>query len=77
MISSHENHQNSLPLLDPKLLETLIDKAFEVKQNSYSPYSKFRVGSALLTEDDKIIVGTNVENCSYGLTMYYYFLIRE
>ena len=69
--SSQTNSQDFTPtLLDSALLQTLIDKAFEVKENSYSPYSKFRVGSALLTEDNKIIVGTNVENCSYGLTMY-------
>lgn len=68
--SSQTNSQDFTPaLLDSALLQTLIDKAFEVKENSYSPYSKFRVGSALLTEDNKIIVGTNVENCSYGLTM--------
>ena len=65
MISSESN----LALLDNELLQTLIDKAFEVIKNSYSPYSKFRVGSALLAEDNEIIVGTNVENCSYGLTM--------
>lgn len=56
-------------LLDKETLEKLIDKAFDVKTRSYSPYSKFRVGSALLTEENEIFVGTNVENCSYGLTM--------
>lgn len=56
-------------LLDNEILQKLIDKAFEVKTKSYSPYSKFRVGSALLTEEGEIFVGTNVENVSYGLTM--------
>lgn len=66
MISSSPK---TLNYLENDLLQTLITKAFEVKQNSYSPYSKFRVGSSLLTEDNTIFVGTNVENCSYGLTM--------
>ncbi len=48
---------------------TLIDKAIEAKNFSHSPYSKFRVGSALLTEDDEIITGCNIENASYGLTL--------
>lgn len=36
--------------------------------NSYSPYSRFRVGAALLLEDGAIVTGCNVENCSYRLT---------
>lgn len=48
---------------------TLVNKAVEAKTNAYAPYSKFRVGAALLTEDNKIITGCNIENASYGLTM--------
>ena len=36
---------------------------------SYSPYSRFRVGAALLCADGTIVTGTNVENRSYGLTL--------
>lgn len=39
------------------------------KENSYSPYSKFRVGCCLLTSEGKYYMGTNVENISYGLTI--------
>jgi cytidine deaminase len=37
-------------------------------EHSYSPYSHFRVGAALLLEDGVIVTGCNVENCSYRLT---------
>jgi cytidine deaminase len=47
----------------------LAARAGEAKRNSYSPYSRFRVGAALLTTDGKIYTGCNVENSSYGLTV--------
>ena len=43
--------------------------AENAKQKSYSPYSKFKVGAALLTKDGKIYVGANIENSSYPLTV--------
>ena len=46
-----------------------VKKMFEIankaKENSYSPYSKFRVGAALLCKDGSIFPGTNIENSSY------------
>ena len=45
--------------------ERLIREAGLVKVNSYSPYSKFRVGAALLLTNGEVISGTNVESCSY------------
>lgn len=47
----------------------LISHAQKAKRYSYSPYSKFRVGAALLTTDGKIYTGCNIENSSYGLTI--------
>ncbi|KEF38148.1 cytidine deaminase [Schinkia azotoformans MEV2011] len=46
----------------------LIEKAKEAREMAYVPYSKFKVGAALLTEEDDIIKGCNIENASYGLT---------
>ncbi|MEO0267996.1 MAG: cytidine deaminase [candidate division WOR-3 bacterium] len=41
----------------------------ELLKNSYSPYSKFRVGAIALTKEGKIFKGVNIENASYGLTV--------
>lgn len=49
-------------------MEKLINAARLAQKNSYSPYSKYEVGAAILTEDDVIISGCNVESSSYGLT---------
>ncbi len=48
--------------------EKLMEAARKAAEYSYSPYSRFRVGAALLCENGEIITGTNVENSSYGLT---------
>ncbi|MCR5461620.1 MAG: cytidine deaminase [bacterium] len=47
----------------------MIRSAIEAMHNSYSPYSKFKVGAAALLKDGTIVVGTNIENASYGLSM--------
>lgn len=49
--------------------DELIKFALDAKEKSYSPYSKFRVGAALLTKDGTIFQGTNIENAAYGVTM--------
>lgn len=53
--------------LSPETVSTLIQKAIEGQQNSYSPYSQYRVGAAVLTKSGKIYTGCNIENASYGL----------
>ena len=47
----------------------LIDTALAMRERAYAPYSKFRVGAAVLTTSGKIHGGCNVENASYGLTL--------
>ncbi len=51
------------------MYEDLIKKALEARKTSHSPYSKFRVGVALLTKDNKVYTGANVECSSYSLTI--------
>ena len=51
-----------------KELEQMYEKAYEAYLNSYSPYSKFKVGACLLMKNGEYIIGTNIENASYGLT---------
>lgn len=46
----------------------LLDLAREAQSNAYAPYSRFRVGAAILLENGDIFTGCNVENASYGLT---------
>ena len=47
----------------------LVDKAIKARLLSYSPYSKFAVGAALLCKDGQVFLGANVENSSYPLCM--------
>ena len=49
--------------------QQLIKTATQALASSYAPYSKFRVGAAVLTEKGNIFAGCNVENASYGLSM--------
>ncbi|MDO4189279.1 MAG: cytidine deaminase [Lachnospiraceae bacterium] len=48
--------------------EALLKEAIEARKNAYTPYSKFKVGAALLTVDGDIIRGCNIENAAYGPT---------
>ncbi|WP_027421758.1 cytidine deaminase [Lachnobacterium bovis] len=54
--------------MDTKEIKQLCKKAIEAKGNSYSPYSHFRVGAALLTSDNKIFQGCNIENAGFTAT---------
>lgn len=49
--------------------EQLLELAINARSHSYSPYSHFAVGAALLCKDGKVFEGANVENASYPLCM--------
>ena len=49
--------------------QELISAAARVRQNAYAPFSRFRVGAALLTRGGNLFCGCNVENSSYGLSI--------
>ena len=46
----------------------MIEAARLAAENAYVPYSKFRVGAALITKNGEIFQGCNIENASFGLT---------
>ncbi len=62
-------HLNSKCKTNENLIEKLINGAKKASSFSYSPYSKFAVGSSLLIDKGDIFLGCNVENSSYGATM--------
>src|SRR5580698_2540499 len=62
------SNQNPTRSLTPAQRNELRSLATAVAEHSYSPYSRFRVGAALLLSNGKIVTGCNVENCSYRLT---------
>ena len=47
----------------------LIDMAATVMENSYSPYSRFKVGAAVECADGSVFTGCNIENAAFGATM--------
>ena len=47
----------------------LIGEAEQARKKAYTPYSKFKVGAAILTSEGRIFSGCNIENASFGLTI--------
>ena len=54
--------------MEKATIEKLVDTAIRQLDFSYSPYSGFKVGAALLTKDGEIYTGCNIENASYTPT---------
>jgi cytidine deaminase len=50
-------------------MNDLLDAALKARANAYAPYSRFAVGAALLLADGSVVIGTNFENASYGLSL--------
>lgn len=48
--------------------QELVELARKAREFSYSPYSKFKVGAALITNEGKVYSGCNIENASFGIT---------
>lgn len=47
----------------------LVQRALDMRQYAYAPYSRFRVGAALESADGRVFTGCNVENAAYGSTI--------
>lgn len=56
-------------MVSNEVKEKLIQLAKQAQEKAYSPYSKFSVGAALITEEGDIFTGCNIENISYSLTI--------
>jgi cytidine deaminase len=49
----------------PQEIQSLMEQAIEIRKKAYAPYSKFRVGAALLLDNGKVVLGSNQENAAY------------
>lgn len=49
----------------PDDIQHLMQSAIETRENAYAPYSKFKVGAAILLDNNEVVVGSNQENASY------------
>ena len=56
-------------MIDEKEMDALLMEARKAAEMAYVPYSKFRVGAALLCKDGSVVTGCNVENRSFGLSI--------
>lgn len=54
--------------MDKEIKEKMFKAAKKAQENAYVPYSNFPLGAAVLTEDENIYTGVNIENASFSLT---------
>ncbi|MBQ9635788.1 MAG: cytidine deaminase [Acidaminococcaceae bacterium] len=66
---SNQNDIKKTGKSDIKIVKNLYKKALKTRENAYVPFSKFKVGAAVLTKDGDIFTGCNIENSSFGLTV--------
>ena len=64
----HNSCEDFPSFMDKPTRHDVILAAADARKSAVAPYSKFRVGAALLTRSGKVITGANVESASYGLT---------
>ncbi len=57
------------PSVGADVMNDLVARAIEVRKNAHAPYSKYKVGAAILTRSGKVFTGCNVENASFGATI--------
>lgn len=55
--------------MNKEIYENLLERAKDAREKSYSPYSHYRVGAALLCKDGNVYTGTNIENAAYTPTV--------
>lgn len=55
--------------MEPADWQRLQEAATDIAQRAYAPYSRFHVGAAALADDGRLLVGCNVENAAYGVTL--------
>jgi cytidine deaminase len=55
--------------LNKQQIQTLVHHAIDARDQAYAPHSHFYVGAAVLLDDERVIVGCNVENASYSMTL--------
>ncbi|KAG8569883.1 hypothetical protein GDO81_014579 [Engystomops pustulosus] len=65
--NGHSHHSNPNCSLEPEVIQKLIQQSHEAKAFAHCPYSRFRVGASLLSQDGRIFLGCNVENACYTL----------